>query len=214
MSIRRLRTLGDYLTSEALCDVLSDLKVPGHVAGMVPNWCHAGFLGRAKTLRLRKLRDGEDADGIYAALTSYESIGNNDVIVVQSDAPEYAYFGELNAILAKQQGAAGAVIAGHTRDIAATVRMRFPVFSWGGTPRDCKGKMTLESIGLPVMLGDVRVSQNDLVFADHGGVVVIPTLAEDVVLQRAIEAIAKEASIRRALLDNTIQDAMTMHGTF
>ena len=214
MNTSRLRTLGDYLTSEALCDVLADMGVTGHVAGVSPNWCHAGFFGRAKTLRLRKLRGDEDASGIYHALKSYETIVDNDVVVVQSDAPEYAYFGELNAILAKQQGAAGAVIAGRTRDIAVTVRMRFPVFSFGGTPCDCKGEMTLASIGEPVMLDGVPVAQNDLVFADPGGVVVIPAQIENEVIQRAVEAISKEADIRRTLLDATIQDAITLHGTF
>ena len=214
----RLRTLSDYLTSEALCDVLADMGVSGHVGGLSPNWSHAGFFGRAKTLRLRQLQDGEDPDGIYDALKSYESVGENDVIVVQVDTgpyePERAYFGELNATLAKQKGAAGAVIGGRTRDIAATVRMRFPVFSAGGTPRDCKGKMTLESIGEPISLGGVVVRQDDMVFADPGGVVVIPAQIEDEVIRRAVEAISKEAGIRRTLLDATIQEAIAQHGTF
>jgi regulator of RNase E activity RraA len=214
MNTSRLRTLSDYLTSEALCDVLSEMGVSGHVAGLSPNWSHAGFLGRAKTLHLRTLRGGEDPDGIYDALKSYDTIGDGDVIVVQTDAPEYAYFGELNATLAKHQGAAGAVIGGKTRDIAATVRMRFPVFACGGTPRDCKGEVTLDSIGEPVVVGGIVVRESDLVFADPGGVVVIPTQIENEVIQRAVEAISKEASIRRTLLDATIQDAIAQHGTF
>lgn len=212
--VRRLRMLSDYLTSEALCDVLAEMKVHGHVRGMVPNWPNSRFLGRAKTLQLRDLRDDEDPDGIYRALESYDVVGENDVIVVQTSAPGLAYFGELNAALAKHQGAAGALIGGSTRDNAATTRMNFPVFSLGTTPVDCKGLVTLASIGQPVVICSVGISQNDLVFADPGGVVVIPSLVEDAVIRQAVEAISKEANIRRTLLDSTIQEAIAMHGTF
>lgn len=214
MTIHRLRTLSDYLTSEALCDVLADMGLSANIPGMVPNWPHAGFFGHAKTLRLRTLGKGEDPDGIYGALDSYETIGENDVIVVEVEVPERAYFGELNAILAKRQGAAGAVIAGRTRDIAATVRMRFPVFSMGSTPSDCKGRLTLDSIGAKVTCCGVPVHPGDLVFADSGGVVVIPARMERDVIQRAIDAIAQEGDIRRALIDGSIHEAIRQHGSF
>lgn len=212
--VRRLRMLSDYLTSEALCDVLSGMKLHGYVCGMAPNWPNARFLGRAKTLQLRDLRNDEDPDRIYRALESYKEIGENDVIVAQTSAPGLAYFGELNAILAKQQGSAGAVIGGRTRDSAATSSMNFPVFSLGTIPVDCKGLVTLASIGQPVVICSVGISQNDLVFADQGGVVVIPSRVEDAVIEQAVEAISKEACIRRTLLDSTIHEAIALHGTF
>lgn len=212
--VRRLRMLSDYLTSEALCDALADMNLGSrHIPDMLANLPTARLFGRAKTLRLRRLRENENPDGIYRALESYEEIGINDVIVVQADM-ECAYFGELNAILAKHQGAAGAIIGGLTRDDEATTRMNFPVFSQGTTPRDCKGKLTLESTGYPVMVGNVSVAQNDLVFADPGGVVVIPSLVENEVIRQAVEAISKEANIRRTLLGSTIQEAIALHGAF
>ena len=212
--VRRLRMLSDYLTSEALCDALAEMKYDGHPPGVFSSMLNARFLGRAKTLRLRSLRENEDPDGIYRALESYNEIAYNDVIVVETEAPRFAYFGELNAILAKQQGAAGVVIGGCSRDSGATDRMNFPVFSHGPSPCDCKGKVTLDSVGQPVVIDRVKVSQNDLVFADEGGVVVIPSLIEDAVISEVIEAISREASIRRTLLDSTIQDAISLYGTF
>lgn len=212
--VRRLRMLSDYLTSEALCDVLAQMDLHGHLSDMVGNWCDAHFLGRAAPLRLRRLREGENPDGVYGALESYNEIVDNDVIVVGTDRPSCAYFGELNAILAKRQGAAGAVIAGSTRDVEATACMNFPVFSRGFSPCDCKGRVTLDSIGQPITIGIVSVSRGDLVFADSGGVVVIPAVHEEEVIRRAVEAIAKEANIRRTLLDATIEEAIALHGTF
>ncbi len=58
------------------------------------------FLGRANTLKLRDLNEGEDIKGIYSALDSYDSIIPGDIILAQNDTPDYAYFGELNAHLA------------------------------------------------------------------------------------------------------------------
>ena len=42
----------------------------------------------------------EDYKNIYKALKSYEYIVPNDIIVVENELKDFAYFGELNANLA------------------------------------------------------------------------------------------------------------------
>ena len=107
-----LRTLRTELTSPVLADILDQLGVRGAVRGLEPSTPDARILGRAKTFKLRPLRDGEDFRGIYDALQTYEHIVPNDVIVVENGVPEYAYFGDLNARLAIRAGAVGAIIDG------------------------------------------------------------------------------------------------------
>lgn len=109
--------LRNHLTSSMLSDILDDLGSPFQIIrGFTPNISNAKFLGRAKTLKLRKLRTDEDFRGVYDALHSYSTIIPNDIIMVENETPEYAYFGELNANLAIRAGASAVVVGGKTRD--------------------------------------------------------------------------------------------------
>ncbi|MCB2109228.1 MAG: hypothetical protein KDE14_16070 [Rhodobacteraceae bacterium] len=73
-------------------------------------------LGIAKTLELRKLKKGDDWQGIYTALGSYNFVRPGDVIVVQNHVKDKAYLGDLNANIAVGSGAVGAVVESYTRD--------------------------------------------------------------------------------------------------
>lgn len=113
-----LRLLRSFITSPALSDLLDDMFLEkGERCGAVlSNWvCNlpsSTALGRANTLRLRALKDGEDFHGIYDALESYAGISDNDIIVVENEINDFAYFGDLNATLALRSGASAAVIDG------------------------------------------------------------------------------------------------------
>jgi regulator of RNase E activity RraA len=156
------------------------------------------MLGRAKTLRLRRLEDGEDFRGIYKALDSYATVVPNDVIVVENEIGQYAYFGELNANLAIRRGAAGVVVGGMTRDSADVVRLGLPVFAQGYSCQDVRKRATLDSVNKPVTINGVRVAPEDLVFGDREGLVVIPRRVEASVLDAALRVATNE---KRILID-------------
>lgn len=121
-----------YLSSAMLSDILDDLGYGSQIIrGLAPNLPDAKILGRAKTIKLRALREGEDFRGIYRALDSYSGIVPNDIIIVENSVPGYAYFGELNASLATRQGAAGVVIGGMTRDSSEVMKLGLPIFAEG-----------------------------------------------------------------------------------
>ena len=73
---------------------------------------NASVLGPAKTLKLRKIESPSEYKDIYKALSHYETMVTGDILVVQNNVPEYAYFGELNANLAIRQGVRAVVIGG------------------------------------------------------------------------------------------------------
>lgn len=190
-----LENIKNQLTSSMLSDILDDLDVSCVINGLKPNFNTPKIFGRAKTLKLRSLKEGEDYRGIYDALKSYKTIVPNDVIVVQNEVSEFAYFGELNANLAIRAGACGAIIDGMTRDSADVVHLGFPVFAEGTRCRDVRGRATLESINKPVTLHGVTVYPGDLVFADSEGIVVIPRHLEEKVLEMAFSVVKKEKSV-------------------
>jgi regulator of RNase E activity RraA len=197
-----LRILRTELSSPVLSDILDQLGICGAVRGLAPLDPDSRILGRAKTLKLRPLRDGEDFRGIYAALKSYERIVANDVIVVENGVPDYAYFGDLNARLAIRAGAVGAIIDGHTRDSNNLRALGFPVFARGTYCVDVRHRATVEDIDGPVTIAGLPVAPGDLIFADADGVVVIPKKHEQRVIELAMETISNESRISRDIALN------------
>lgn len=213
---RRLRFLSLFLNSAVLSDVMDELGLQGVLGGQyAPNFTNAKVFGRARPLSIRRCEEGESELGIYEALKSYRDVTSHDVIVVQTDLPEYAYFGELNMSLAVRCGALGAVIGGATRDSTQTANADFPVFSKGSTCCDVKGRGVVRGMNMPVELDGVKVHPSDLIFADRDGVVVIPSAIEQKVLSRALEVLMNERNIMGDVCgDLDVQDLVDRHGYF
>src|SRR3546814_1761057 len=160
------------------------------------------ILGRAKTLKLAArpmeagYRRSDEWKGIYGALDSYRFIRPGDIIIVSTDVPGRAYFGDLNANLAVRAGATGAIIDGFTRDIADVGALDFPVYAHAAYCDDIKYEGTLAHMNQPIDIGGVRVLNDDYVFADADGVVVIPQDKWAEVEERAWDVLANKAKIR------------------
>jgi regulator of RNase E activity RraA len=107
-----------------------------------------------------------------------------------------ATWGEFHCYACKQNGVAGAVIDGATRDGPEIRSSGFPTFVRGLTPVSSKWDLKTASINEPVMLGLVQVNPGDVVFADETGIVVIPAAKKDLVLSKANEIRAAEDSRR------------------
>ncbi|MGI2808291.1 cytidylyltransferase domain-containing protein [Vibrio vulnificus] len=195
-SRKLLGNIKNHLSSCILSDLLDDLGYPNQVvSGLHPNIEGSKLLGRAKTLKLRKLEDGECFKGIYQALNSYETIVPDDIIVVENETPEYAYFGELNANLAIRSGAAGAIVNGATRDSIEVQAIGFPVFAKNYTCTDVRKRATTESYNKTIFLNGIKVEPECLIFADSEGVIVIPKEIEAKVIEEVYKRAANEKKI-------------------
>ncbi|MDD3834988.1 MAG: hypothetical protein PHS42_05900 [Sulfurimonas sp.] len=209
------RNMANKLTSSMLSDILDDFGFSNTITALNLNLNHKKLLGRAKTLKLRELREGEDFRGIYNALESYATIVPNDIIVVENECSDFAYFGEMNANLAIRSGAIGAIINGKTRDSKEVLDLDFPVFSTGTKCKDVRKRGTLESINKKINIFGVDVVPNDLIFADNDGIVVIPKSHEKKVLEKAFETMNKEKNILSGILSGmAIEDILDKNGEF
>lgn len=198
----QLFALRPHLTSSVLSDVCKELGIPAVLPSTIRRITGGKIIGRAKTLELAALsmsqgfRKSEEWKGIYKALDSYAFVRPGDIIVVSTEVPGKAYFGDLNANLAVRAGAAGAIIDGYTRDSAGVEALGFSVYAHSSYCDDIKFEGTLANMNTPVTIGDVTIRNNDLVFADPDGVIVIPQERWAQVMKMAWEALANEARIR------------------
>nr|WP_092074322.1 cytidyltransferase [Dendrosporobacter quercicolus]NSL49226.1 cytidyltransferase [Dendrosporobacter quercicolus DSM 1736]SDM88485.1 CMP-N-acetylneuraminic acid synthetase [Dendrosporobacter quercicolus] len=190
------KNLNSLLTSSILSDILDDLGMPDNITSKLSlNLPNKKILGRAKTLKLRRLEENEDYQGIYRALDSYATIIPNDIIVVENECSEFAYFGELNANLAIRAGAVAAIIDGKTRDTKGVSDLDFPVFAKQTTCKDVRKRATVESINKKISLCGIEVTPGDLIFGDNDGIVVIPSKYETLIINKALETLNKEKNV-------------------
>jgi len=190
-----LRSVAHFFNSSIFADILFDYKVNGVIAGHFLNLPNKKVFGRANTLKIRKLREGEDSSGIYRTYETYKSVREGEIIVVENEYPDRAYFGELNTNLAMRAGAIATIVSGVTRDIEAVNKLEYPVFSTGYSCADIRGISNMESHNKPVTIKGVTIFPGDLIFADINGIVVIPGRLEEEILKKAISSLRLEKNV-------------------
>ncbi len=197
--VTRFRAMVSHLSSTVLADICKEKGITAILPPSLRATSGGKLLGRAKTLELGALGPGDPPDawkGIYGALESYRFVRPGDVIMVATDVPERAYFGDLNGNLAIRSGAVGAVIDGTTRDTADVRALGFPVYARVSHCNDIKYEGTLRAMNRPVTMGGVQVCNDDVVFADEDGVIVVPRARWDEVEAAAWDVMSNEARIR------------------
>lgn len=218
---QKLRLISHFISSPALSDLLDDMQIEkGEPCGAVVNQFISNIpgrklFGRANTLKLRSLKEGEDFTGIYGALASYEGVSDNDIIVVENEESKYAYFGDLNARLAIRSGASGVVVNGVTRDQHATENLDFPVFSKGYNARDVRRRATLDYINKPIQIDGNAVHPGDLIFADECSIVIIYQKYEKEIIARVLETFRNEKNIINDILEKkSVNQIVSDRGAF
>ena len=197
--VTRFRAMISHLSSTVLADICKEKGIAAILPPSLRPTSGGKLLGRAKTLELGGLGPNDPPDawkGIYGALDSYRFVRPGDVIMVATDVPDRAYFGDLNANLAIRAGAVGAVVDGTTRDTADVRALGFPVYARVSHCNDIKFEGTLRAMNRPIEMGGVPVCNDDVVFADEDGVIVVPRARWDEVEAAAWDMMSNEARIR------------------
>lgn len=196
------------LFTAVIGDVLDQMGLmrqflPAGIAPLVPGTLLAG---RAMpVLEADVFGTAEGAAGPLTArpfglmLEALDDLRAHEVYVASGASLRYALFGELMATRARTLGAAGAVLDGYIRDSRGIEALGFPVFSRGLYAQDQgpRGKVIDFRCGLEI--GGVRIAPGDLMFGDREGVLVIPRQAEDEAVRRALEKVAIEGEVEKAI---------------
>ena len=156
-------------------------------------------VGTAVTVRQVPKNANEERE---ARLTRHQEVsrkvaGKGDVVVVDNGGRlDVASWGEFHCYACKENGVAGAVVDGATRDGPEIRVSGFPTFVRGLTPVKSQWDLKTASINQPVMLGQVEVNAGDIIFADETGILVIPEAKKAMVLAKANEIRRLEESQR------------------
>ena len=184
---------------EAPTSIISDnlARLPGAV-GLRPFHRGGKLVGAAFTVRTRP----GDNLAIHRAL---ELVGPGDVIVVDGGGDETrALVGEIMKNIAQWRGAAGYVIDGAIRDVAAFAADDFPCFARAVIHRG-PYKSGPGEINVPVSIGGSVISPGDIVVGDEDGVVSFPAAMAANLLEGVRAQMAREEETLKAIREGRYQ---------
>jgi len=191
--------------TSAVSDVLDALGTFGAIpaARLRPTLDGVSIVGQAVTIRNVPLRDVPHVAARRApqldVVSVHDVAGDGDILVIEG-VPDCSNFGGMAALLAKQRGRSGAVIAGGARDISQCRQAGFPMWVSAFTPISGKNRVRTVAINGEVTVEGVTVRPGDLVVADSTGVCFVPFGQAEEVARKLAEVKtqedADEASIR------------------
>ena len=190
----------------AVCDILDELgyrhqAMHQRLRPLLPDRKNCGFIGRARTFEWKEVDYVDEANPYGMEIEAMDSLNKGDVVVHSTDYHgTNAPWGELMSTIAKRNGVAGCVVDSQVRDCIKIIEMNFPVYYAGIRPLDSKGRGLMIAYDVPVHCGDVVVTPGDLIYADFDGIVVIPRMIENEVIQKAKEKVHAENLSRNELL--------------
>lgn len=144
-----------------------------------------------------------------------DQLGEDEIyVLVMRGGYNCAVFGELFATAVKGRKGAGVLLDGYARDLKALKEMDFPLFYAGRDPRTSKGRAEINECQIPIIIDGVTIRPGDLIFGDIDGVAIIPKEIADEVIEKAIETMKSEDTVRENLQNGaSLQTVYTKHGT-
>ncbi len=186
---------------EAPTSIISDnlARLPGCV-GLKPFHRSGKLVGPAFTVRTRP----GDNLAIHQALAL---VAPGDVIVVDGGGDESrALVGEIMKCIAEHRGAAGYVIDGAIRDVAAFAGSDFPCFARAVIHRG-PYKNGPGEINVPVSVGGSIIAPGDIVVGDEDGVVSFPQAMAGKLLEGVRAQMVREEDTMRSIREGRYQGA-------
>ena len=161
--------------------------------------------GRARTGLYMPVYHDDAALNVYEhEIALVDDLKPGDVAVFScAGHMRIAPWGELLSTAARARGGLGCVTDGLVRDARMIREMKFPVFAGGIGPLDTKGRGKLMWYDVPARIGSVGMVSGDVIFGDVDGAVVIPAAVAERVLNKAIDKVEGENTVRDELAEGT-----------
>lgn len=157
------------------------------------------LVGIARTLRFIPNREdlfAEHGGGYNAQKRAFDALGPDDVLVVEARGERgTGTVGDILALRAQVNGAAGIVTDGGVRDLVAVSGLDIPTYHAGAHPAVLGRKHVPWDTGLTIACGGAAVQPGDIIVGDDDGVLVIPPALIEELVTDAIEQERQETFI-------------------
>ena len=197
------------LDTTALSDAMDRLGIAGQCFGIKPLDHKFRLAGRAFTILYGPSATPSGTVGDYI-----DDVEPGGIVVLDNGGREDAtVWGDILTWVSHERRIGGTVIDGACRDTHLSLELRYPIYSRSYSMRTGKDRVQVEAIGGTVNIGNARCDAGDILRGDSDGVVVIPKVHENAILEAAEQIDMVENEIRRAVQQGmTLRDARTKHG--
>lgn len=182
--------------AEIVVFALDRAGIEGAVPGLAP--LSDGFHAAGPAFTVRYAAVGSKGGGTGGGTVGefLDDVPPGAVIVIDNDGrTDVTVWGGIMTEIAAVRGVAGTVINGVCRDVAACLAQDYPLFSRGRFMRTGKDRVRLASVGEPVTIAGIEIRPGALVGADADGVVAVPAVAAEQVIETAERIERTEAGI-------------------
>ena len=159
----------------------------------------AKLVGTAKTLRYVPNREDlfdAHGGGYNAQKRAFDDVTAGEVLVIEARGDTTAgTVGDVLALRAQVNGAAGIVTDGGVRDLAVVAGLSIPTYHAGAHPAVLGRRHIPWETGTTVACGGATVQPGDIIVGDADGLLVIPPALADEVADDAIEQERQEEFI-------------------
>ncbi|MBB4929580.1 regulator of RNase E activity RraA/2-keto-4-pentenoate hydratase/2-oxohepta-3-ene-1,7-dioic acid hydratase in catechol pathway [Lipingzhangella halophila] len=169
------------------------------VDGVRPLASGTRVVGVARTLRYLPLREdlfAAHGGGLNAQKRAIEAVGPGEVLVMEARGERTAgTIGDILALRAQMNGAAGIVTDGGVRDSAAVASLGLPVYAAAEHPAVLGRRHVPWESDVTIACGGTTVQPGDVIVGDDDGLVVIPPHLLEEVVADAVEQERQEEFI-------------------
>ncbi len=195
--------LRSKLASVATATLSSQLRKRGlnnvSIDGLTSTRPEAKVIGTARTLRFVPNREdlfASHGGGYNAQKRAFDSVGAGEVLVIEARGERGSgTVGDVLALRAQVNGAAGIVTDGGVRDLAVVAALDIPTYSAGPHPAVLGRKHVPWDTDLTIACGGATVQPGDVIVGDADGLLVIPPSLVEEVVADAIEQEREEEFI-------------------
>lgn len=169
------------------------------IDGVRPMHPEQKLVGVARTLRFVPNREDlfdSHGGGYNAQKRVFDAVGADEVVVIEARGEAGSgTLGDILAIRAHANGAAGIVTDGGVRDYDAVAAVGIPVYTVGAHPAVLGRKHVPWEGDVAVACGGTTVLPGDIVVGDSDGVIVIPPALVEAVVEAALAQEEEDAWI-------------------
>ncbi|SDH29111.1 2-keto-4-pentenoate hydratase/2-oxohepta-3-ene-1,7-dioic acid hydratase (catechol pathway) [Leifsonia sp. 98AMF] len=191
------------LASVATATLSSQLRKRGldnvSIDGLTSTRPGARVVGTARTLRYIPNREdlfASHGGGYNAQKRAFDSVGPGEVLVIEARGERGSgTVGDVLALRAQVNGAAGIVTDGGVRDLAVVASLDIPTYHNGPHPAVLGRKHVPWDTDVTIACGGAAVQPGDVIVGDADGLLVIPPALVEEVVTDAIEQEREEEFI-------------------